>query len=327
MFKDTPQVRVKNHKAMSKAESVSSISNKKPRLNPVEATRGDFGRWKWVIVIVVVVLVLVVVWMYRRLKQVETKLHHMDRAVEQTLLRHDQALTQKIEQFEKSSSDHRQFMQVKVDELTRTVQEHMNYLRSTMIPMNVVVPPSSTSPSPPSPPTPPSQPSTPFLPSPPVPQTPSMPSMPSAPSHREIREIREEDLDAELEAELNELDIPVPIAIAIVPSFPSKPSSVTIEVLEDATPSSPIESSSSIEIISSSSTPVETISSSSNPIETISSSSTPIETSSSSSNPIELVQSRTSVSSITLMDDPLPSHSEFHVSQEDDLNSATFFDL
>lgn len=188
--------------------SPASYHHKKSKSKAVEVTTttsdDNSKTMMWVLIAVVVVLVAVVIWIYRRMKHMETRLHNIDRSVEQALSKHEKALTEKIEQFEKSSSTQRQFIQEKVDELTRTVQQHMAFLRSTVAQSPEMAMPcnmsnrtdrlmSPTFPPPPNP-----------ISNPMFAEIVVVPP-PAAKSGMSIEEV-DEDLDAELSEELKELE-------------------------------------------------------------------------------------------------------------------------
>lgn len=134
---------------MSKTADLSSVKSPSIKSDPIPmstksksskttvavASASDSGssRLVWILVGLVIVLAIAVFWMYRRLKDIENRVTNMDRSVEKILSKHEKTLTEKMDQFEKSSVTQRHFIQEKVDELSRTVQQHMEYLRGNIM--------------------------------------------------------------------------------------------------------------------------------------------------------------------------------------------------
>lgn len=119
------------------SKSIETTPLQKIELPVSSPTKNENTKMLWIVGGLVIVIGMVVVWLYKRIQMLETKIESMDRVVENTLSKHEKSLTEKMEKFENASSQQKQFIQEKVDELTKTVQQHMAYLRSHSQPVNI----------------------------------------------------------------------------------------------------------------------------------------------------------------------------------------------
>lgn len=101
---------------------------------------GSYGynNYKYYIIIgVFVVLGIVIYYLYKKLRDTERKLDNIDSMIDkkintldQTIQTQQQIMTQKLNVFEAMTAQQKLFINTKIDELTSTVQNHINFIRS-----------------------------------------------------------------------------------------------------------------------------------------------------------------------------------------------------
>jgi hypothetical protein len=105
--------------------------------NFVKGTISIFNYKNYIIIGLFLIVGLIIFYLYKKLKNVENKLESIDSSIDkkintidQSIQTQQQLMSQKLNLFEALGAQQKLFINTKIDELTNTVQSHINFIKN-----------------------------------------------------------------------------------------------------------------------------------------------------------------------------------------------------